>query len=329
MELMTKRERIQAALNKQEVDRIPLSIWHHMPDVDQDPIELAERTVQLTREHDYDFIKMMPFGNYGAQDYGLSVRFYCTPTQTAKERKFGIESPEEWTHIQPLPAYYGTYGKQVQFAQYLQKMLKGDDIPYVQTIFSPLTTAKKLAGPRVFEDMRQYPAYLHQALQAITETTIQFCKANIEAGVAGFFFASQCSSYSLCTQEEYQEFGVRYDLQILNAIQEQTWFNIVHIHGDNTMFELLTTYPVNCINWHDRWVSPSLAEARKITDKCLLGGLHERWFVEAKPEEIPGHLREAVESAGRAGLILGPGCVAKLNTPPINFYVARVAVGEL
>ena len=71
------------------------------------------------------------------------------------------------------------------------------------------------------------------------------------------------------------------------------------------------------------------AEARKITDKCLLGGLHERWFVEAKPEEIPGHLREAVESAGRAGLILGPGCVAKLNTPPINFYVARVAVGEL
>lgn len=67
MELMTKRERIQAALNKQEVDRIPLSIWHHMPDVDQDPIELAERTVQLTREHDYDFIKMMPFGNYGAR----------------------------------------------------------------------------------------------------------------------------------------------------------------------------------------------------------------------------------------------------------------------
>lgn len=38
MELMTKRERIQAALNKQEVDRIPLSIWHHMPDVDQDPL---------------------------------------------------------------------------------------------------------------------------------------------------------------------------------------------------------------------------------------------------------------------------------------------------
>lgn len=329
MDVMTKRERVRAALSKQEVDRIPISIWHHIPDADQDPIELAERTIQLTRDHDYDFIKMMPFGNYGAQDYGLSVKFYCTPDKTAKEREFGIADPEEWKRIEPLPAYYGTYGKQVQFAQQLQKRLKGDDIPYIQTIFSPLTIAKKLAGPRVFEDMRSYPEYLHQALQAMTETTINFCRANIEAGVSGFFFASQCSSFNYCTLEEYQEFGTRYDLQILEAIQRDTWFNVVHIHGENTMFELLASYPVNCVNWHDRWVSPSLAEARKITDKCLLGGLHERWFVEAEPDQIPAHLREAVEAAGRTGLMLGPGCVAKLNTPPINFYVARVAVGAL
>lgn len=329
MNAMTKRERVQAALNKQEVDRIPISIWYHLPDVDQDPVELAERTVELTREHDYDFIKMMPFGNYGAQDYGLSVRFYCTPTQTAKERKFAIHSPEDWLRIEPLPAYYGTYGKQVQFARHLQRMLKGDDIPYIQTIFSPLTTAKKLAGPRVFDDMRRHPEALHQALQAFAETTIHFCKANIEAGVAGFFFASQCSSYDCCTEEEYEAFGSRYDLQILKAIQAGTWFNVVHIHGDHTMFEKMAAYPVNCVNWHDRWSAPSLAEARKLTDKCLLGGLNERWFAEASAQEIPAHLKEAVDSAGRRGLMLGPGCVAKLNTPPINFYAARVAAGAL
>lgn len=329
MNVMTRRERIWAALNKQETDRIPISIWFHMPEVDQDPVELSERSIQIARTFNYDFIKMMPFGNYGAQDYGLSVRFYCTADKTAKERKFAIDTPEEWCDIKPLPAYYGTYGKQVEFAQQLQKQLKGEDIPYIQTIFSPLTTCKKLAGPRVFDDMRQYPKYLHQALQAITETTINFCKANVEAGVSGFFFASQCSSFNCCTLEEYKEFGTYYDLQILNAVQEQTWFNVVHIHGENTMFEQMASYPVNCVNWHDRWVSPSLAEARKLTDKCLLGGLHERWFAEASPEEIPRHLREAVESAGRTGLMLGPGCVAKLNTPPINFYAARVAVDTL
>ena len=42
MDKMTKVERVKAALNIQDVDRIPLSIWFHMPDVDQDPVGFAE-----------------------------------------------------------------------------------------------------------------------------------------------------------------------------------------------------------------------------------------------------------------------------------------------
>ena len=46
---MTKKERVQAALRKEEVDKIPLSIWYHIPHVDQDPIQLAEETIRITR----------------------------------------------------------------------------------------------------------------------------------------------------------------------------------------------------------------------------------------------------------------------------------------
>ena len=66
---MTKRERVMAALRREEVDKIPLSIWYHIPQVDQDPVQLAEETLRITKEYDFDFIKMMPFGNYCAQDY--------------------------------------------------------------------------------------------------------------------------------------------------------------------------------------------------------------------------------------------------------------------
>ena len=160
---MTKRERVEAALQKKEVDKIPMSIWYHIPYVDQDPVQLAEESIRITKEYDFDFIKMMPFGNYCAQDYGLSVTFFCNHTQPALERKFGIESIDDWKRIEPLPAYYGTYGKQLQFTQQLQKQLKGEDIPYIQTIFSPLTVAKKLAGPRLFDDMREHPDVVHSA----------------------------------------------------------------------------------------------------------------------------------------------------------------------
>ncbi len=64
---------------------------------------------------------------------------------------------------------------------------KGLQLPFVQTIFSPLTTAKKLAGMRLFQDMRSHPDYVHQALKAITQTCIDFVAENLAAGVSGFF----------------------------------------------------------------------------------------------------------------------------------------------
>ena len=326
MEKMTKRERVEAALNFQEVDRLPISIWYHLPHVDQDPVNLAEETIALTRKYDYDFIKMMPFGNYGAQDYGLSVKFHCTPDKPAKERRFGIEDYSDWTKLEPLPAYYGTYGKQVEFAQQMKKQLKGEDIPYIQTIFSPLSIAKKLAGPRIYTDIKECPKQLHQALEAITQTTINFVNANIEAGVAGFFFASQCASYNLMSGEEYDEFGIAYDQRVMEAACNGTYFNMIHIHGENTMWERLEKLPGNALNWHDRWIGPTLAEARQMTKKCLCGGINEKIFMNETVDTIRDHIAEDVSMAGKVGYMVTPGCVAKLDTPQINFYAARTAV---
>jgi uroporphyrinogen decarboxylase len=206
----------------------------------------------------------------------------------------------------------------------------GEEIPYVQTIFSPLSVAKKLAGPQVFDDLREHPDLVHQALESITETTVNFVKANISAGVAGFFFATQCATTDFVTEKEYDEFGVRYDLKVLEAANQDTFMNILHIHGPNIFFKKLSSYPVNCLNWHDRWVPPTMSEARVLTDKCFLGGINERYLVEAAPESLLQHVQEAIEGYGdRKGVILTPGCVCKLDTPEINFYALRIAVEQL
>ena len=128
MNKMTKKERVVAAINKQEVDRIPFSMWYHIPHADQDPVHLAEVQIEQARCYDLDFIKMMPFGNYGAHDYGLSVTFYCTKTQPAFERKFAIQDVKEWTEIEPLPGFRFP-GKQLLFARQLQKQLRVKKYP--------------------------------------------------------------------------------------------------------------------------------------------------------------------------------------------------------
>ncbi|MBP2075863.1 uroporphyrinogen-III decarboxylase [Oceanobacillus polygoni] len=124
-------------------------------------------------------------------------------------------------------------------------------------------------------DMKENPALFKQALDVITETTVNFVEANVNADVDGFFFATQCATTELLTEEECKEFGVSYDLKVIESYNQATFLNIAHMHGDRIMFDLIEKYPVNVLNWHDRWVSPSLAEARSKTDKCLLGGIRE------------------------------------------------------
>ncbi len=335
---MNKVERIKAALKGEAVDRVPVNLWMHFSAVDQDPRSLAETQVAFANKYDFDFIKLMPFGLYGVQDYGVKVKIFNQVNLPPVVDDYGVHELADWGNIDVLPAHYGTYGKQVQLTRYTIKLAK-KSLPIIQTIFSPLTTARKLAGDRILLDMKEDPKLFQQALQAITETTVNFVKANLEEGVDGFFFATQCANYDFLTEEEYKEFGEYFDLQVINAYKDKTYFNVAHIHGDNGMFARIANYPVNCINWHDRWSSPSLSEAKEITDKCLLGGIREVPYYDASGnrirgsllndgtvEEVEQHVREAISSVGGRGLILGPGCVADQKVLEKNLYALRRAV---
>jgi len=324
--MMTKNERVKAALKGEDVDRIPMSIWLHYPHKDQDPKSLADMQIEVASKYDYDFIKLMPFGLYTVQDLGAKIKIFGTQHQPPIVDEFGIHDIKDWGKLEVLPAIHGTYGKQLQLTQHVSRQLNGS-MPFIQTIFSPITTAKKLAGDRIYQDMKEDPKIFHQALKVITETTINFVKANIEAGVSGFFFATQHGTTDEMTEKDYDEFAMPYDLEIFDSFKDITFFNVIHIHGNNIMFEKLSKYPANCISWHDRWVAPSLSEARKITDKCLLGGINEKAVLAtASPDEIQTHIEEAIRDAGRRKLMIGPGCVAEPLTPEINYYAARIAV---
>lgn len=334
---MTREERVRAALAGQEVDRIPCSVWMHLSEVDQDPRMLAETMAANNEEFDYDFIKMMPFGAYSTQDWGAMIRIYCDKYKEPVIERPGISCVEDYEKIEPLAPTHGTWGKVLETAQWLSKII-AKDTPYMQTIFSPATTLKKLAGNRLLADMLEHPESVHAALAAITETTINFVKANIEVGVSGFFFATQCATYDFMTDALFAEFCKPYDLQVLNSYKNETWFNTVHIHGSNIMYETVSKYPCACINWHDRDTDPHMDAARKITDKALLGGIQEVPTIidgvlsydsilqRSTPDQIVAHIKEAIAMAGEKKLLIGPGCVCDPRTSKENLKAVRAAV---
>lgn len=337
---MNKFERIKAALNLEEVDRVPANLWYHMSGIDQDPKALAEALVTNNEKYDFDFIKLMPHGLYCVKDWGVKVKIFGTAGNPPDVEDYAIHSIKDWATLEVLPATKGEWGKTLKLAQYVEK-LTGGKTPFVQTVFSPLTVAQKLAGDRILGDMKDDPKLFRQALQVITDTTVAFIEKNIEAGVSGFFFATKCVNHGYISVEAYREFGEHFDLQVINAYKDRTFFNIAHIHGERGMFSLIEKYPVSCVNWHDRWTPPTLAEARKISGKCFLGGLREvPYYSESgeatspsilntgSPADVEAHVTEAIEQLGGKGLIIGPGCGADQFVPEENIYAIRRATAN-
>ena len=338
---MKKEERIKAALSLREVDRIPVSVWMHYSGVDQDPLSLAKAQVWTAEKYNHDFIKLMPFGLYGVQDWGTKVRISSVKGDPPEVLEYAVQSAEDWKKIDVLPGTYGAYGNQVLLARYVSKFVD-NEIPFVQTIFSPLTTARKMAGDRILVDMKENPELLKQALQAITDTTINFVRENINAGVSGFFFATQCCNSTYMSEDEYREFGLAFDSQVVDSYKDITYFNIGHLHGENGMFKLFDELGHTAVNWHDRWCRPSMREARELSGKCFVGGLRECAVYDEKrgvmvpsplengtEEEIYQHVKEAVDGAGKRGLILSPGCCASQFVGEYQLNALRQAVEKL
>ena len=61
-------------------------------------------------------------------------------------------------------------------------------VPYIMTIFNPLSVAKYLAGDELMRiHLRRHPEQLLAGLEIITEVMVAFVQEVIRAGAAGIF----------------------------------------------------------------------------------------------------------------------------------------------
>lgn len=322
---MAKRQRLEATFAGQSVDRPAVALWRHWPVDDQDGAQLARATLDFQRLYDFDFIKVTPSSNYCVAGYGAETTWLGNQEGTRQWGPRLIQAPEDWTKLKPLDPHEGLLGEVLKANQIIGQDV-GENVPFIQTIFNPLSQAKNLAGERLLADIRQHPEAVKAGLATITESIIRFIEAIKPAGAAGIFLAVQHASYDRLTEAEYREFCQPLDLQILEAT-EGMWFNLIHLHGLNVMFDLVADYPVQVINWHDVETPPSLSEAQRRTDKALCGGLRQ-WetMLRGTPDTIQAEARAAIEATGGQRFILGTGCVTPITAPTGNIRAARQAV---
>jgi uroporphyrinogen decarboxylase len=233
--------------------------------------------------------------------------------------------------LRPLDPQAGALGRELACLQAVCAS-RTDDAPVLQTIFSPFTVARKLAGPElVSQTMRHDPQRLHAALGVIAETIHAYALACLEAGADGLFFATQAATPEVLSPENHETFVEPYDLRVLGALSARQPIILLHLHGRQPYLTTLASrYPVQALNWHDRRTTPTLAQAMRQVPQTLVGGLDERGvLIHGTGEAIRAQAQDAVRQCGGHRLILSPGCVLDLQVPESNLALVREAVEDL
>jgi uroporphyrinogen decarboxylase len=325
---MTHWERIQSTMQGEATDRSPICLWRHWPIKDQEPESLADAIVSWQQKYDCDLVKHAPAGSYVVKDWGGQTTYIPENNRGLGVYTFtrrGITATDQWPDLPQLDVTQGHLGQQIAAIRMVAERLN-NSVPIMQTIFSPLNIAPKLAGELAFEDMRHSPDIFERGLKIIAETTTRFAQACLDAGAHGVLFVAQCN-YDMYSEDEYRQFGEPYDRLILETIQPQAQITVLLAQGHKIMFDRICDYPIDALNWHDQTRGPSLKEAYDRFPGLLMGGINEeQTLLNGSPEAIQSEIRDAITQVGGRRLLVGTGGAPLIATPPEHFHAARKAV---
>ena len=287
---MNKQERVIAAINGNQVDSVPYSMWYHFGTQFMPGEKAAELVTGFYERFDLDFVKVM-------NDYAF-------PLPDGLDR---IRSIDDWKRLKPVKPTEGGFAEQLKLLKVVAQRVKNEAF-FVDTIFDPFYVARRTAKDVIFELLRSHPEDFKLGLEVITESLRNYAKAVLDVGAAGIYLAVSGATNDLLSKEEFQEFVKPYGIQVLDAVKEKAIMNIVHIHGHNIMFDEALDYPVHVLSWEHLNTAPSFSEARAKTDLCFMGGINERLTHMFHPDDLEAQIETALQETNGEKIILASGC---------------------
>jgi len=309
---MEKPERIKCILNGDIPDRPAYGFWTHFPKTDLDARALAETSYAFYKDLDLDFIKSMPNGMFSIQDWGCTCDFSdISRGGVARVTDAAVKTSDDWHRLSELDIQRGAMGRETQALQSLLNFVR-EEAPVIATVFSPITTAYKLSQGKIFDHLRTCPEKVAYGLDVITDTTFRFAQKVVDAGCAGIYLATQMCTAKYMSPQDYAVYAKPYDLSVLDAVRQPAWFNVLHVHGEDILFEQVTDYPVHGISWHI-WETPPAVDyfLNQTKHKVIVGGLQRSHITNCDRDAVDENLRNMSRLTGLRRLIIAPGCTIR------------------
>lgn len=343
MQEMTSMERIMKTLNHEEPDRVPvlfLAITIGAREARVNQVEyctngkvLAQGQLNFLERYKVDGLTPSTGVAFRAEAFGAKIKIYDTQKDSPVIEEGGVRNAEDWEKLELHMTAPGI-SAYLEALKILSDKLDGK-VPVLAGSNSPLTLATHLAGlGQVMKDIKRHPEALHKGLSLIAELYGEYLNAIFEAAPIDLaYFASTRATAEIVKLEQYQEFGVPYDLKVLEYFKKRNCPVMLHVCGNHPMLDLIIpSYPVAMVNWYDRGTEYSVGDIKqKYGDKItIVGGLDQnRTLIMDNPQEVEEQAKDAIRQAAKGGgFILSGGCELSAISPPENIHAAVNAAKE-
>lgn len=293
---LTHKERVDRALRGEPLDRPPFTLWHHYK---RPTAELeAQDHLDFHRRYDTDIVKVMNDFDYPRSKTG------------------------KWYELEPLAS---PYPEQLRTLELVRDGLKGDAY-FIDTIYGPYMTAMLLlaaepefaSAPKTEEGMGQVVAALrtfqqehtaewNQALEAITQSTINHVKASQKIGASGSLFSVMNATTKAGSVEEYVRYSRPYDKRVADALAD-TKLSFLHLHFlERPFLTQFQDFRAPVINYSVKSSGIPISEVRALYSQAIAGGVDEVDFDKLTTKEIRQQWTASRAQAG-SKYIITPGC---------------------
>ena len=327
---MNKRERFEAFLHNEPVDRVPVAFFHHFMGVEDymkglRAPELFKVMVEghwvAKQKNDPDFLKIM---NDVLQMMPLDV----AQVRTAGDLKY----------VDPPAMDSPFVEKTKELTTSVLEYFKDEDIPALATGFSPvndlyyalmmgdLTNRDGMA--RLFaEDPVAVSDFLKRVGEMKTEVNRILMK---DLGLDGIYF-SVMNQNQMLPDEGYAKYIAPIEKDMVAAIEAEgvCLLHICGYEGRTNNLELFRDYGPSAVNWAVHTEQMSLKEGKEFFGKPVMGGFAQDTVIyKGTKEEIKAEVKQILSEAGQIGVAIGADCTIPEDVDDTHFVWAREGAAE-
>lgn len=327
--MISPKDRLEMILAGEKPDRWAASFWRHFFDVENNAQGTSEAMLYFQKKYNWDFMKINPRADFHIEGWGFEQEWSTDEFTKHKKINFPVKSLKDWEKIKPLDMSAPALAEHLKVISLIRKK-SGKELPIYMTVFSPLSIAGRMVEDKqmLVNHLRENPDIILNVLEAITHTFEKFAEECRNAGADGLFFATlQWASSDFLSFEEYQKFGVPYDIRVMKK-SESDDFNILHVcHSNNYLKQLHElNYPAAMYNWDASHPTnlPIDKGIELFKDKTIVGGVdHEGWLLQSNPREIKYKIDQMKEMFDSSRLIFAPGCAIPPETAMENLQAVK------